>query len=427
MSETTAPAPPAQTQDSLSPVLGAKLSVMMFLQYAIWGIWAPILGVYLGGMPAFQLADGSADFFKIGLIYMSMPIASIIGPFIGGQIADRYFAAQRFLGVSQILGGVLLLLVTQATSFAGVFVGMLAYNLIYAPTIALTNSITFQHWPNERFSRIRVWGSIGWIVIGLAFSFVWMKSLGHLFHEPRMADCLYIAAALSIVYGLYSFLLPHTPPSKQSGNPLAFLEAVGMLRNPAFAIMAAISFLVAIELQLYFVWGGPFLNKAAGVAEDNVLGVLSIGQICEMVMMVLLPLALRKYGFRVTMAIGIAAWALRDFVFALGLPTPVIIGAVALHGVGFAFFFTTIFMFADAIAPKDIKSSAQAFLASVTIGCGMLVGSLLAGPITSALDGNWQKVYMVPAILLGTCFVVFLLGFRPKQDEAPATVEAEPA
>jgi len=431
-----------------------------------------------------------------------MPIASIIAPFIGGQIADRYFAAQRFVAVSQFLGGLVLLAVTQITSFAGVFVGMLVYNLLYAPTIALTNSITFQHWPNEKFSRIRVWGSIAWIVIGLAFGFLWMPYLGRIFHVPAMVDCLYLAAALSIVYGVFSYFLPHTPPSKQAGNPWAFLDAVKMMRNPAFAVMAVVSFFVAIELQFYFVTAQGFLNQSGGpftteqlatfageegsavagmvpetaagnlvhkgdtnadrklsrselsvlagsdplarlflqhqdrirtekggvgVDESRVSPYLAIGQICEMGMMVLLPLVIRKYGFRVTMALGIAAWGLRDLVFAIGQPTGIVIGAIALHGVGFAFFFTAIFMFADAIAPKDIKSSAQAFLASVTIGCGMLVGSLLAGPVTEAFNGNWNRIYLVPALLLGSCCLVFLVGFRPKQEEAPAEPAAEPA
>ncbi len=145
-----------------------RLGLMMFLQYAIWGVWAPILNVHLGGLEAFT-ENGIASQARIGLIYMTLPIASIIAPFLGGQIADRWFASQRFLAVSHILGGIILLAVARLTGFAEVFVGMLIYNLIYAPTIALSNAIVFHHWPNDRFSRIRVWGSIGWIVIGWVF------------------------------------------------------------------------------------------------------------------------------------------------------------------------------------------------------------------------------------------------------------------
>lgn len=401
--------------------MGARLSVMMFLQYAIWGIWAPILGLHLGALPGFQTPDGAADFGRIGLIYMTMPIASIIAPFIGGQIADRYFSAERFLAFSQLLGGVVLLVVSQLTTFAGVFIGMLVYNLLYAPTIALTNSITFQHWPNQQFSKIRVAGSIGWIVIGWVFT-VWMAKLGHAFRTPAMGDCLYGAAILSIAYAVYALFLPHTPPSKQAGNPLAFLDAVKMLRNPAFAVMAVVSFFVAIELQLYFIWAQSFLKTGVGIPEGWVSTVLTAGQVCEMVMMVLLPLALLKWGFRATMALGIAAWCLRDLVFAVGQPAPLVIGAVGLHGIGYAFFFTTIFMFADAIAPKDIKSSAQGFLASVTIGCGMLIGSLLAGPISTVCENQWSKIFLVPAILCAICCVVFLIGFRDKRDQAAVQV-----
>lgn len=137
-----------------------------------------------------------------------------------------------------------------------------------------------------------------------------------------------------------------------------------------------------------------------------------------MVMMVILPFVLRKIGFRLTMALGIAAWALRDFAFSIGQPAPLVLGAISLHGVGYAFFFTVIFMFTDAIAPKDIKSSAQSFLASVTIGCGMLIGSLLAGPISTACDNQWSKIFLVPAILCAVCCVVFLIGFRDRRNEA---------
>lgn len=396
----------------MSGSLRFRLSAMMFLQYAVWGIWAPILGIHLGGLESFS---GSQT--KIGLIYMTLPIASIIAPFIGGQIADRYFAAQRFLAVSQVIGGVLLLVVAQLTDFTAIFIGMLAYNLVYAPTIALSNSIVFQHWPNSEFSKIRMWGSIGWIAIGWVFGVLWMKYVGALFHTPAMVDCLYLAAAVSFVYGAFALVLPHTPPSKQAANPWAFLDAVALMRNPAFAVMAAVSFVVAIELQIYFIWTQTFLKQGLELAESWVGPVLTFGQICEMVMMALLPMALRVLGFRATMALGVAAWAARDFIFAIGQPTPLVIGAVTLHGVGFAFFFTVIFMYADVVAPKDIKSSAQSFLASVSIGCGMLVGSLVQGPVFNWVKGDWNRAYLVPAVLCVACLLALLIGFKPKAQE----------
>jgi nucleoside transporter len=408
-------APVLSSAPSADPGLRFKLSGMMFLQYAIWGIWAPILGRHLATLTSFQGEGGAPDQMKIGLIYMTMPIASIVGPFIGGQIADRYFAAQRFLALSQFLGGIVLLVVARLTGFTEVFVGMLVYNLLYAPTIALTNSISFQHWPNDQFSKIRVWGSVGWIVIGWVFGVAWMKFVGPRIHETAMVDCLYFAGALSLVYGVFALVLPHTPPAKQAGNPLAFLDAVGMLRNPAFAVMALISFFVAIDMQLYFVWTQSFLGDGLKIPDNWIGPILTAGQICEMVMMVLLPFALARFGFKYTMVLGIAAWGLRDLVFAVGQPTPLVVGSISLHGVGFAFFFTTIFMFTDAVAPKDIKSSAQSFLASVTIGCGMLVGSLLAGPVSKACGGNWHQIYVVPALLCAVCCVLFLVGFRPQE------------
>lgn len=391
-----------------------RLSVMMFLQYAIWGVWAPILGLHLGGLEGF---DGSQT--RIGYVYMTMPIASIIAPFLGGQIADRWFAAQRFLAVSHFLGGIILLGVARLTGFAEVFIGMLLYNLLYAPTIALTNSIVFHHWPGEKFSQIRVAGSIGWIAIGWVFG-AWLGSdvlmpMG----EKGMGNCLYFAAILSFVLGVFALTLPHTPPTNKPGSPWAFVDAFAMMRNPAFAVMAIVAFFVAIELQCYFVWTQSFFEKGLKLQASWIPRVMTLGQICEMVMMVLLPFVLKRAGFRLTMAMGIAAWALRDFVFAIGQPTGLDVAAVALHGIGFAFFFTVIFMFADTIAPKDIKSSAQSFLSSVTIGMGMLVGSRVAGAVGDHFAGDWRSTYMVPAVLCAVCCVVFLLGFRPRT-EGPA-------
>ncbi|HSW44916.1 MAG TPA: MFS transporter [Phycisphaerae bacterium] len=400
------------------PPARIRLGVMMFLQYAIWGVWAPILGLHLASLDGFRDAAGLVSQSKIGLIYMTMPIASIIAPFFGGQIADRWFASQRFLAVSHFLGGIILLVVARLTGYAEVFVGMLIYNLLYAPTIALTNSIVFHHWPNDKFSQIRVWGSIGWIVIGWAFgAWLGVGALGD--YKPAMGDCLYFAAAISFVLGFLSLMLPHTPPSKKPGRPWAFIDAFALMKNPAFAAMAIVAFFVAAEMQCYFVWTQSFLEKGLELPAKWIPRVLTLGQICEMAMMLLLPLVLRRLGFRVTMALGIAAWALRDFVFSIGEPKPLVIGAVALHGVGFAFFFTTIFMFADAVAPKDIKASAQSFLASVTIGLGMLVGSLSAG-INDYFQGNWHKTFLVPAILCTVCCVAFLLFFRPKVTQEPA-------
>jgi len=501
----------------MSGALRFRLSAMMFLQYAIWGVWAPILGLHLGSLESFAAGQTQT---KIGLIYMTMPLASIIAPFIGGQIADRWFATQRFLAVSQLLGGALLLVVARLTGYAEIFVCMLLYTLVYAPTIALTNSMVFHHWPNEQFSRIRMWGSIGWIVIGWVLAVwlgladglieyvspAWKEGLAGwrqgLAHKPAMVDCLYIAAFLSFIYAIFCLGLPHTPPSKKPERPWAFLDALALMRNRAFAVMAVVSFLVGIELQIYFIWTQSFLNQGGGpfdakaiatviapprdpndtdeqariklepyvrtgeatvklgdkngdgklsrselaalartdeaaralldaqdrlVAEKGGVGlaqmwvspVMTFGQICEMVMMALLPLILRAAGFRVTITLGIAAWALRDFIFAIGQPSGLVIAGVTLHGVGFALFCTTIFIFADAVAPKDIKASAQSFLAAVTFGFGMLVGSLLQGPIFDRLtQANWHKAYLVPAILCTVCCIVFAAAFQPKPQGA---------
>jgi len=393
--------------------LRIRLGIMMFMQYAIWGVWLPILGRHLASLVGFGESQG-----KIGFIYMTLPIAAIIAPFLGGQIADRWFPAQRFLAVSHFLGGIVLLVVARLTGYHAIFVGMLVYNLLYAPTIALTNSIVFHHWPNEKFSQIRVWGSIGWIVVGWVFgAWLGISALGG--HKPVMGDCLYFAAILSFVLAVLSLTLPHTPPSDKPGRPWAFIDAFALMKNPTFALMAVVAFFAAAEMQCYFIWAQSFLEKGLELPSKWIPRVLTLGQICEVVMMVALPLVLRRAGFRITMALGIAAWALRDFIFSLGGPTPLVIAAVSLHGVGFAFFFTTIFMFADAVAPKDIKASAQSFLSSVTIGLGMLVGSLSAG-LNDYFQGDWHRTFLTPAVLLVVCCLAFLIFFRPKTTREPA-------
>lgn len=475
--------------------LRTQLSLMMFLEYTIWGAWAPILALHLNQLSDFQettrfLGLAFSTDTKINLVYMTMAIASILSPFIAGQIADRYFSTERFLAFSQFVGGILLIVIATLDSFAAVFWAMLAYTILYSPTIALTNSLSFHHLPNgeKDFGGIRMFGTLGWIAVGWAFG-LYLRGTG-----ADVGHCLVLAGVLSFLMAAYSLTLPHTPPPENPTDPWAFMAALRLLKNRSFAILVVVSFLVATELQFYYVLsplyfnqgGGPYDQKAilktlaeddeplpeqieavarlftaAGVAPDKKISVaqlrehqadhevarqyvsavddivvekggvrlqegdvpivMTFGQICEMLVLLALPLFLKKFGFRLTIALGIATWSVRYFIFAWCPSPEIVIASQLLHGFGFAFFFVGGFIYGDRIATPDIKASVQALLLLVTMGAGMLVSSLIAGPISDLFERNWHNVFLVPAILTAICTALFLIGFR---DDAAAPSEA---
>ncbi len=485
----------ATDTSKLSPNLRFKLSLMMFLEYTIWGAWAPILALHLNQLTDFQEATQFLGLTlntdtKINLIYMTMAIASILSPFIAGQIADRYFSTERFLAISQFLGGILLILIARLDSFSAVFWAMLAYTILYSPTIALTNSLSFHHLPNgeKDFGSIRLFGTLGWIAVGWGFG-LYLRGTG-----ADVGHCLILAGVLSLIMSVYSLTLPHTPPPENPTDPWAFMAALRLLKNRSFAMLVIVSFLVATELQFYYVLspiyfnqgGGPYDQKsivkalaegdeppeelrasveelfsAAGVESDkkitltqlreygeahgvaqrfvdvedtivtqkggvrlqegSVAIVMTFGQICETLVLLTLPLFLKKLGFRITIAIGIATWSIRYFIFAWCPSPEIVIASQLLHGFGFAFFFVGGFIYGDRIAGPQIKASVQALLLLVTMGAGMLVSSLVAGPISDAFERDWHRVFMVPAILTAVCTVLFAIGFR---DEATAETKS---
>jgi MFS family permease len=257
-----------------------RLSVMMFLQYAVWGVWAVVISLYLQSLPSFR----ENTFDKINMIFLTMAIASILSPFIAGQFADRYFSTERFLAFSHLVGGALILWAAQITTFWGLFWVMMGHCLLYAPTVSLTNSLSFHHLPNgeKDFGAIRLWGTIGWIVVGWVFSF-WLSTLAlQLGIEPNVGQCLVFAAALSFVMAAYCLTLPHTPPATQVENPWAFLGALRLAKDRSFAVMLVVAFLVSTELQFYYALTPNFfaddpgpslspqqLQQAAGCTEKE--------------------------------------------------------------------------------------------------------------------------------------------------------------
>lgn len=396
-----------------------RLSVMMFLQYAIWGSWAPVLSAYLQNDLGFS---GT----QIGLIYSLLPLATIISPFLGGQIADRYFPTEKLIALLQLAGGGFLLLVAATTDYTTMIWLMLIYSILYAPTLALTNSIAMINMANseKEFGSIRVWGTIGWITAGLSLAF-W-RSLAEAQQVPTIqGDTLVLAGIFSIVMGLLAFGLPHTPPRKEGSNPWAFLEALKMLKSKNMIIFFVIAFIVATELQFYYVLTAPFLTSdQIGVANARVSGVMVIAQLAEIIVMAfLLPRFLPKYGIRKVMLMGIVAWPLRYAIFAIGGPTWLVLASLALHGFCYVFFFTAAFIYMDQIAPKDIRHSAQSLITLILLGFGNYLGALFSGLVqsifTSADQGtNWTGVFLVPFFLTMLCAVGFVIFFKEETRES---------
>jgi nucleoside transporter len=396
-----------------------RLGAMMFLEYAVWGAWAPVLSAYLIDTLHFT---GT----QTGFIYGLLPIATIIAPMIGGQLADRYFPTEKVIGVSQLVGGAILLLGAAVASYTAMIWIMLIYCIVYAPTLALTNSIAFINLKDSEkdFGRVRVWGTIGWIAAGwsltgwrfLAKSTPWISIKG---------DTLFLAGLFSIVMGVLAFGLPHTPPKKEGAKPWAFLEAAKMFKDRDFLIFTVIAFIVATELQFYYVLTAPFLTSPKiGVGSTWLSMVMTIAQFAEIIVMaLLLPKVLPKYGIKKTMTIGVLAWPLRYIIFVIGGPAWLVIASLSLHGFCYVFFFTAAYIYVDTIAPADIRASAQSLIAVVILGIGNFVGSNFSGWIQNVFTAggatNWRNVFWVPTVLTLVCAGAFVLLFKERKAPAP--------
>jgi nucleoside transporter len=396
-----------------------RLGTMMFLEYAIWGAWAPVLSAYLINNLGF-------NGLQVGVIYSLLPLATIISPFIGGQLADRYFPTQKVIAFMGLIGGIILIFISAVTNYSAMMWLMFLYCLIYAPTLALTNSIAFINLENseKEFGKIRVWGTIGWIAAGLGLA-GWRLVAKTAPGIALKGDTLLLAGIFSIIMGILSFKLPHTPPKKEGAKPWAFLEALEMLKEKNFLIFVIISFIVATELQFYYVLTAPYLTSSAiGVGNSWVSGIMVIAQIAEIfVMALLLPVFLPKYGIKNTMIIGVLAWPLRYIIFVIGTPAWLVIASLSLHGFCYVFFFTAAYIYVDTIAPKDIRASAQSLIAIIILGLGNFVGSLFSGWIknyfTSDAVTNWRGVFLVPTVLTLVCAVAFVVLFREKKTRVP--------
>jgi nucleoside transporter len=399
-----------------------SLAVMMFLQYAIWGAWSVPLSGYL---------EKQLGFTGLGLalIYNALPLMNLIVPFTAGQLADRFMPAQRALALFHLLGGLLLFGLAFQRELLPMTALMLAYAFFYAPTLALSNSVAFRNLkdPEVEFGPIRVWGTIGWIVASWLVTFVRsnFQSL-----QWGLIDIFALSGGISVLAALLSLILPHTPPAKEAADPLAFRKAFGLLSDPNYRIFFIIALIVATELPLYYVLTFPFLQSAGsvvGITSENLPTWMTIAQIAEIFTIALmLPAVLPIWGVRKTMLLGIFAWPARYAVFALAwamhqqAPWTVwlAVASLALHGFCYVFFFVVAFIYTDMVAPRDVRSSAQALINVAVLGVGMLIGGFFAGWLkdlfTTGGVTNYTMVFLVPTVITVLAGIAFALLFREK-------------
>lgn len=410
----------ATDQESFAPPLALdvrlKLSVMMFLQFAVWGSWFVVLGPYLGKGLGF---DGT----QIGSIYGTMALGAIFSMMVAGQLADRLLASEYLMAIFHLGGAALLYLLAQVQDYPTFWWVAFAYALVYNPTLAISNSLSFANIPDATrdFPTLRVLGTIGWIAGNLAVDFL-LPAGSDITNRPIL-----LAAGLSVALGLLSLALPHTPPSGKKGDALPFLRAFGLLSDPSFAIFFGLSFAITIALAFYYSFAGVFL-EAIGVKK--IAATMSLGQMSEIGFMLVLPLALRYFGMKWVLAIGMAAWALRYGCFsyaASGDPFALILLGVILHGVCFDFFLAAGFIHTENKAPASIRGSAQALFSFLTYGVGMWIGNEVSGRVVDActVDGvkDWFAIWRAPALGAAICLFLFIVLWRDK----PGKLETEPS
>ena len=445
----------------------ARLSIMMFLQFAVWGAWSVMIANHMESNLHF---DGK----HISYVFGTTAFGAIISPLIAGWIADRYMPNQIYTGLSHLIGAGLLfwawfisapVAAGTVAPFWPLEITMIVYAIFYFPTIGLTNAIAFHHMgDSNKFGLVRVWGSLGWIAVQTALGFYLIhwnnvgiaQGLGQALGNLHSRDCLMIAAAASVLMGFYSFTLPNTPPTKNARNPYAFLEAFKLTKNRNFAVLLIISFIVAIELPFYYnltslFLANPTIQNGIGLGPGKAQFFMTFGQWGEVLMMALLYPMIRWGGIRWTIFLGILAWPVRYAIFSLGHPTWLVVASLPLHGICYAFFFAGGMIAVERLAHKDIKASAQGLIVFATNGFGMLVGHFLSGqihdrmafkvmdklgkPVLDAsgqqlIGHHWAGVFAVPIVVTVIAGIAFLILWDEKQyqkDTAIIAAEAVPA
>jgi nucleoside transporter len=408
-----------KTLQTMPGMIRFKLSLMMFLEFFIWGAWFVTMATYLS-------QSLSSEGFQIAAAYGTQSLGAIIAPFIIGLIADRFFAAQRILGFLHLAGAVLMYLAATADSFSAFYPFILIYMILYMPTLALVNSVAFRQMsdPSKEFGNIRLWGTIGWIVAGIIIG-----QLTNWEMEKMLKNTFLMASGVSAFFGCYSFLLPETPPKgksamKPSVSEMLGLDALRLLKDKNYLVFFISSILICIPLAFYYQHANLFLNET-GV--ERAAFKMSFGQLSEVMLMLLLPVFLKRYGLKWTLLVGMLAWPLRYVLFAFGDAGEgawMLILGILLHGICYDFFFVSGQIYTDQKAGEKVKSAAQGLITLATYGVGMMVGFALAGKIFNmyALEGgghDWRMIWLIPAtIAIGVMFF-FAWRFRNERLTEP--------
>lgn len=392
-----------------------QLSAMMFLEFFIWGGWFVTMGTYLGS------TLGARD-SQIGAAYGTQAWGAIVAPFIIGLIADKFFAAQKILGVLHLAGAGLMYYLSTLKDFHSFFPFLLIYMILYMPTLALVNAVAFKQIKNaeKEFSFIRVWGTVGWIVAGLIIGWLAWEKNGDLVNTFRLT------AIVSAALGILSFTLPDTPPAK-AGTKTSFgeiigLDAIGLLKNRNFLIFFLSSLLICIPLAFYYQHANVFLNE---LKVGRAAAKMSLGQISETVFMFLMPFFFGRFGVKKMLLFGMAAWIIRYLLFGFGDAGSgmwMLYLGIILHGICYDFFFVTGQIYTDKIAGEKIRSSAQGMITLATYGFGMLIGFWFAGYVAEHYNTNgihnWKNIWFIPAGIAAAVMVLFFLLFKEDKKTA---------
>jgi nucleoside transporter len=400
-----------------------RLSFLMFLEFFVWGSWYVTMGTFLGN----NLQSSGA---QISIAFSTQSFGAILAPFFIGLIADRFINAEKILGWLHILGAILLFLIFRTESFTGFFPLIFAYMVLFMPTLALANSVSFRQMgdPEKDFAPIRIWGTIGWIASGLAISFLFGWDSPKALQAGLLRNTFLLAAISSFILGVYSFSLPSTPPKGASGNKfspkdLLGLEALGLLKDRNYAVFFLSSILICIPLAFYYQNANPFLAEI-GIGDPTAK--MTIGQISEVIFLLLLPVFFKKFGFKLTLLVGMLAWVIRYALFAFGDAEGrlwLLLVGIALHGICYDFFFVSGQIYTDAKAGPKIQSSAQGMITLATYGLGMLIGFYIAGQVTDfyLLDENthnWKNIWMIPSGIAILVVLFFLILFKNEKQNS---------
>ena len=411
-------------------MIRTRLSVMMFLQYFIWGAWFVTLGTYLQQTLQF---NGT----QVGLAYGSMAIGAMISPFFVGMVADRFFATEKMIGVLHLIGAALLYYASTLTEFGRFYPVLIGYALCYIPTIALTNAISFHNMndPAREFPRVRVLGTIGWIAAGRFMGSVAGRLFINVANVEASAIPMRLAAGASVVLAIFAFIaLPHTPPSdagkKVELRDVLGVDALALAQDRSFATFLIGSFLLCIPLQFYYTFTNLFLNE---IGVEGAASKMTLGQMSEIFFMLLMPYFLVRLGVRKLLLVGMAAWATRYVLFAFGDPGPMVwmlYAGIILHGVCFDFIFVTGQIYVDQQAGPRIRAAAQGLFALVTMGFGYFIGGIVSGRVVDAYAVNgahdWKMIWLVPAVGAAVVMLGFAALFKERSKQ-PATAHAEVA